>query len=285
MNLKLVAAACAASLVSFGAQAAIIVSGNTLNFGDGSGTWSWDGTQHEELRGALEDATNFGPGGVVGPETVETVDLPDITPATLAGIDIFFGAWWREDQSEPYESTLVDWFLNGGNLILAQDATNRDGISSLLGFETIGGTSNPNTVTGALGSGPFGSVGPVDQAGTVGHFDNGVITGLGGTIFATNADGQATIVGFDAGVLGLNAGVLLAFADVDLISGLFGGADFGAGINDKGRLALNSFAWVIENAGEYGGPVVPVPAAAPLFLSALGGLAFFRRRRNAKQAD
>ncbi|MQY41673.1 VPLPA-CTERM sorting domain-containing protein [Epibacterium sp. SM1969] len=256
-------------------QAATVVAGNSTAIAPNSSSWAWDGTEHAELRAALEDGANFGPAGRDTSDTITTVDLVSADAASLAGVDIFVSSWWRDVQSAPFEADIVEWFLAGGDLLLLQDGTDRDGISTRLGFETIGGGAGQNTVSGVLANGPHGVVTEVSQAGSFGRFDNDVITGLGGEIFAQNSNGQATIVGFAEGAFGATSGRLLAFADVDLISGNFGGADFDP-LNAKGTLALNAFSFLQADAAI---APVPLPAGLPLMVAGLGGLAFIRRRR------
>ncbi|MGI9499577.1 MAG: PEP-CTERM sorting domain-containing protein [Geminicoccaceae bacterium] len=254
------------------ANAAVIIAGNPSSLAPSSAGWSWDGFEHSELRSALEDPLNFGSGGIGGSQAISTVDLTIVDAASLAGVDVFVSSWWLDTESAPFDQDVVDWFLAGGDLVLLQDDPNRDGISTLLGFETQNGTSNPTTVSGALGNGPFGSVAPVNQAGNIGHFDNGTLTGLGGDILGLDAAGQATIVTFAPGTFSPTSGSLVALADVDLISGVFGGAEFGPGINDKGRLALNVFASLDAVA-------VPEPATVALIGIGLLGIGVVSRRR------
>ncbi len=256
-------------------QAATVVAGNSTAIAPSSSSWAWDGTEHAELRAALEDGANFGPAGRDTSDTITTVNLVSADAASLAGVDIFVSSWWRDVQSAPFEADIVEWFLAGGDLLLLQDGTDRDGISTRLGFETIGGGAGQNTVSGVLANGPHGVVSEVSQAGSFGRFDNDVITGLGGEIFGQNSNGQATIVGFEEGAFGATSGRLLAFADVDLISGQLGGADFDP-LNAKGTLALNAFSFLQADAAI---APVPLPAGLPLMVAGLGGLAFIRRRR------
>ncbi len=256
-------------------QAATVVAGNSTAIAPSSTSWAWDGSEHAELRAALEDSANFGPNGQDGRDSFTTIDLVSADTASLAGVDIFVSSWWRDVQTVPFEADIVDWFLAGGDLLLLQDGANRDGISARLGFETINGGVSQNTVSGVLANGPHGVVSEVSQAGSFGHFDNDIITGLGGEIFGQNANGQATIVGFEEGAFGATSGRLLAFADVDLISGQLGGADFNP-LNAKGTLALNAFSFLQD---EQAIAPVPLPAGLPLMMAGLGGLALIRRRR------
>lgn len=265
----------AGMLLAPSADAAVIIAGNSSPFAPASSVWSWDGSEHTELRAALEDPSNFGPAGIVQPQTISTVDLGAIDAASLAGVDVFVSSWWLETESAPFETDIVNWFLGGGDLVLLQDSPVRDGISTLLGFVTENGTTNPTTVSGVLGSGPFGAVGPVNQAGDIGHFDNASILGLGGDILGLDAAGQATIASFAPGLFSPTSGSLLAFGDVDLISGVFGGADFGPGINDKGRLALNAFA----SLSSVNATAVPEPATVALLGIGLIGVGAIARRR------
>lgn len=256
-------------------QAATVVAGNSSGIASLSSAWSWDGREHAELRAALEDSANFGPAGRDTSDTITTVDLVSADAASLAGVDIFVSSWWRDVQSSPFETDIVDWFLAGGDLLLLQDSALHDGISTRLGFETENGSNAQNTISGALADGPHGTVTQTTQAGQAGHFDNDTVTALGGEIFGRNANGQATIVGFAEGAFGATSGRLLAFADVDLISGNNGGADFDP-LNAKGTLALNAFSFLQADAAV---APVPLPAGLPLMVAGLGGLALIRRRR------
>lgn len=246
--------------------AAIVVAGNDSIVSSSSSTWSWDGTQHQELRDALEDTNNFGNSGIVGHD-VELRSLgSNITASSLQDVDIFVASYWFDSQAAIYSSVLVDYFLAGGDLIILQDSAAYDGMGEALGIATSAVTTNPTTVSSAslLGDGPFGTVAPINQIGTIGHLDTAAITSRNGTVCGTDAAGRATIACWQDGEYAANAGSLTIFADVDLISGVYGEADFSP-TNDKGRLALNTFAFHMSEVNTVNTP----PALCLLILSSL----------------
>lgn len=258
------------------ANAVYVIAGNDAVVSSNSGNWSWDGSEHAEFRQALENGSNFGAGGIVG-ESVSTVNLGiNITSSSLAGVDLFVSSWWTESESAIYHNVLLDFFSNGGDLILFQDGSSRDGLGSLLGISTTTSSSaaNPNTILSPLANGPFGTINnTVNQVGEIGVLDFNAIIASGGSVCGENANGVATIGCWEEGAFGLGYGSLTIFADVDFISGIFGGADFDP-LNDKGRLALNTVNFHINAPSP-----VPVPAAAWLFGSALLGFFGFSRRK------
>lgn len=261
-----------AASVGFSANATTVVAGNSASVSSASGAYSWDGAAHTGLRSALENPANFGPGGIDTADTIDTVDVATPNAAGLAGVDVFVSSWWQQGQSAPFEADIVSWFLGGGDLFLMQDGPDRDGISNQLGFATINGSANPNTF-GSIGSDPFGATGPVNQAGQIGYFDNALILGLGGEIFGTNANGQATAIGFAEGVLGANAGRLVAIGDVDMLA--FN--SFTGLLNAEETLGLNLFSYLLDAEAP---SAVPLPAGLPLMLSAFGLFGLIRARRS-----
>jgi len=193
------------------------------------------------------------------------VDLAAINAVTLATIDVFVSSWWRDTESAASEAAIQTFFLGGGDLVLLNDAPDRDGIAELLGIPTITTTVNPNSGGATLFDGPFGTVAPVNQLGQVGHLTAADVTANGGFSCGTNALGQVTIACWNPGAYAPGAGAMIIAADVDLISA-GGGAVF-APLNDKGTLALNIFAFV------------PEPGTGLLVGLGLTALATHRRRR------
>lgn len=252
--------------------ATIVIAGNDSIVSSSSSTWAWDGTQHQELRDALEDTDNFGNSGIVGHEVELRTLGSNITASSLQDVDIFVASYWFDSQAAIYSSVLIDYFLAGGDLIILQDSSAYDGIGEALGIATNAVTTNPTTVSSAslLGDGPFGTVAPINQIGTIGHLDSTAISSKNGTVCGTDAAGRATIACWQDGEYAANAGSLTIFADVDLISGLYGEADFSP-TNDKGRLALNTFAFHMSEVNSVSTPPI-------LCLMILASMCMLRRR-------
>lgn len=257
--------------LSANVNATYVITGNDSAVSSLSSSWSWNGSQHTQFRQALENESNFGSTGIVK-ESISTIDLgSNITSSSLLGVDLFVSSWWDQSQSAAYHNTLMQFFMDGGDLMIFQDGPTRDGLGSLLGISTFNGSANPNTVLSPLSDGPFGTVNPVNQAGQIGYLSNNAIVSTGGSVCGTNASGLATMGCWEEGAFGLGYGSLTIFSDVDLISAA-GGARFNP-LNDKGRLALNTVSFHMTPSP------VPVPAAAWLFGSALLGFFGFSRRK------
>lgn len=247
------------------------------------GDWGWDGGQHTELRTALGSADYFGPTGIVA-TTIQTVNLTDVAPSTLATVDCLVIPWVQDGDFTADEIQAIrDFFLAGGDLFLLQDGTDRDPIGENLGIPTAG-SSDGSISTGTPGgtpffNGSFGTVAGVTQEGQFGLLSEADINTFNGTIAARNASNQVTAALWGDGQYTAGAGKLVVLGDVDMISGNFGAADYGPPIgntNDKGRFGLNIFAFLATGGG---GAAAPEPGAFALLGIGLVPLAAFLRRR------
>jgi|GEM_PF-1085436 hypothetical protein len=258
------------------------VGGFTSEVTPASDSWSWNGSEHTELRAALASPTYFGPGGIV-PTTIQLFDLADANPSTLAGIDCLVVPWVEDGNlSNEQLLNIRDAFLNGMDIFLLQDGSDRDPVGAFLGIPSAGssdGSDSTGTPGGtALFAGAFGVVESVGQAGQVGQLDPDGITANNGTVAARNASNQITAALWNQGQYAPGAGAIVSIGDVDMISGNFGGADYGPPLgsaNNKGRFGLNIFAFLATNVG--GSANAPEPSS--LALIALIGAGIVARRR------
>jgi hypothetical protein len=240
--------------------------------------WSWDGTQLAPYRAALEDPAYFGPAGVV-PVQIVTSTLAAIDAGTLAGLNGFIAPWPSDSDYSPAQVTaIVNFFLAGGDLILLEDDSGHDVIGQALGIPTSGSNGSVSNGGAPMFNGPFGLAVNVTQNGNVGQFAAADIASHGGSVGGTNAAGQITAAFWAPGAYAPGAGALIMMGDVDMWSA-FGGAVYGpglAGMDDNGRFALNSTAFVVTAS-----PLaVPEPGSlALLFGFASAGLVLVRKRR------
>ena len=261
-----------ASLGSEGRAAPIVFGGPSGSISNNSGDWAWDGANMAPFRAALQNPANFGPGGTVS-QSIQTVNLPSITPATLAGIDVFVSPWWNEAQSAGFHATITNWFLAGGSMLLYNDDTSHDGLGAALGVPTIDGSQNPSTDGAPLFNGPFGIAASILQQGLIGHLNAADILANGGTIAGVNNLGQPIAAIWDFGAYAPGAGRLVIVADVDTVSSFYGNVNYSP-LNNNGRFALNTAAFLAQSEE------VPEPASIALWsLVSVAGLAGWRRRR------
>ncbi len=208
--------------------------------------WNWEsGSYMAPLRAALQDAANFGTGGIVQ-NAIQTVPMSVVDATTLADIDIFVAPWWDDALTTPAsESAIIDWFLNGGGLLLLDDDATHDRIAEVLGVPT----SSPSTSTslsngGApLFDGPFGIAADVQQVWSTGQLAAADVAARNGTVAATNADGQITAAVWEAGQYAPGAGALVIFSDVDMASS---GAATYAPLDGNGIFTLNAVAFLVD---------------------------------------
>ncbi len=228
----------------------LVVAGQGCAIG-GYSWWSLCYTEPGDVLGpfstAVETDANFGAGGTIT-DDVDIVALDTLDATVLDGVDVFVSTWWYEGQSEPYDSLLANWFLDGGDLVLFQDDTYVDGIGTLLGVPTAGSSTGSVSNGGApLFDGPFGLAGNVTQNGNVGMLNEADVLAQGGTVAGRNEEGQVTVAYWNDGDYAPGSGRLVIVADIDMITSNFGTATY-APLNDNGRFALNVIAFAAAGA-------------------------------------
>jgi hypothetical protein len=274
---SLVLAGCA------GLAQAYVVGGASGASASNSGGWAWDGLYLQNFRAALENPANFGPAGVVN-RTITTTNLAVVDSTTLAGLDMFVGAWNEDSQAAGYATAVRNFFLAGGDLFLLQDDSGHDALGAILGISTSASTGTVSNGGAPLFQGPFGNATNVTQHYLVGQLDETAVNNLGGTVAGRNANNQVTSAYWRAGEYAAGAGSLFVIADIDMIATTLNsnsacpvalcGADYAA-MNSNAIYALNTFSFLQQN----GGSRVPVPGSVPLVALGLGLLALGQRKR------
>jgi len=279
---KLLAGAALAAL-SLSANAAYVVGGASGPIVSGSGSWAWDGSYMSGFRAALSNPLNFGPGGVVN-RTISTTDLTTVDNVTLAGVNMFVGSWNTDAEGGLFSPAVMNFFLNGGDLLLLQDDSAHDAIGSSLGLNTTASTGSDSNGGAPLYNGAFGTATNVHQLYLVGQLSAAEIAAHHGHIGGTNASGEITSAYWAAGEYAVGAGAMFISADVDMIATTDGncgpscGAHYGTGglaggMDDNAIYALNTFSFLQSNGG-----TVPEPSGVLLVATAML-LAASRRRQ------
>ena len=236
-----------------------VIGGPNAVVAPSSGTYAFDGARWVDYRAALEDVGNFGPGGVRSPRPVATFALPEVTPASLAGLDAFVSPWWYDVDADPAESqAVVDFFLAGGDLILLQDTASQDEVGSLLGLPAVASDGSVSNGGAPLFDGPFGTAANVEQAGLVGALDPVDIAAANGTVVATNASGQVTAAFWAPGDYAPGAGAMLILGDVNMWTTE---ATYFLP-NDNGVFALNGTSLLIPEPYVLSGPSAALTPAS-----------------------
>ena len=232
--------------------------------------WSFDGPHLSGWLGAIQNPTNFGPGGVVS-DSINAQSMGTINASTLANVDVFVSPYWRDSQSAPFVASVVDYFLNGGNLFLLQDHSSYDAIGAALGIATVGTQNgNPHTGSGALFNNVFGNPASISQSGTQGFLSEAAVLSKNGTVGARNTFNNVTAAYWNPGAYAAGAGAMVIMADVDMISNFT--ANYGT-MNNNAQFALNATAFLANSNA-----TVPEPTSA-LIWGSLAGLCVIRRRR------
>jgi hypothetical protein len=279
---KLLAGAALAAL-SLSANAAYIVGGASGAIATGSGSWAWDGAYMADFRAALSNPLNFGPGGVVN-RSIITTDLTTVDNASLTGINMFVGSWYTDAEGGLFSPAVMNFFLNGGDLLLLQDDSGHDPIGSGLGLSTTPSTGSDSNGGAPLYNGAFGTASNVHQLYLVGQLNAADIAAHHGHIGGTNGSGEVTSAYWAAGEYAVGAGALFISADVDMIATTdgncgpvcgahYGTGGLGGGMDDNAIYALNTFSFLQSNGGS-----VPEPSGILLAATALG-LIVMRRRK------
>jgi hypothetical protein len=279
---KLLAGAALAAL-SLSANAAYVVGGASGAIVAGSAQWAWDGSYMSSFRAALSNPLNFGPGGVVN-RTITTTDLTTVDDTTLAGVNMFVGSWNTDAEGSLFTPAVMNFFLNGGDLLLLQDDSGHDAIGSALGLNTTASTGSDSNGGAPLYDGAFGTASNVRQLYLVGQLSAFEIAARNGHIGGTNANGEITSAYWAAGEYAVGAGALFISADVDMIAttdgvcGLLCGAHYGTGglaggMDANAIYALNTFSFLQSNGG-----TVPEPSGIVLGATGLMLLALRRRK-------
>jgi hypothetical protein len=279
---KLLAGAALAAF-SLSANAAYIVGGASGTIASDSGSWAWDGSYLSGFRAALSNPLNFGPGGVVN-RTIVTTDLTTVDNASLAGVNMFVASWNSDTQGGLLSPAVMNFFLNGGDLLLLQDDSDHDAIGSSLGLNTTPSSGTDSNGGAPLYDGAFGTATNVHQLYLVGQLSAAEIAAHHGHIGGVNGNGEITSAYWAAGEYAVGAGAMFISADVDMIATTDGncgpscGAHYGTGgllggMDDNAIYALNTFSFLQSNGG-----TVPEPSGILLAMTALF-LIVARRRK------
>jgi hypothetical protein len=280
---KLLAGAALAAF-SLSANAAYIVGGASGAIASDSGAWAWDGSYLSGFRSALSNPLNFGPGGVVS-STIVTTDLNVVDNASLSGVNMFVGSWNSDSQGGAFSAAVMNFFLNGGDLLLLQDDDGHDAIGSALGLNTTASTGSDSNGGAPLYNGAFGTASNVHQLYLVGKLSAAEIAAHNGHIGGVNASGEITSAYWAAGEYAVGAGALFISADVDMIATTdgncgpvcgahYGTGGLGGGMDNNAIYALNTFSFLQSNGGT-------VPEPSGVLLAATGLLLLVSRRRKA----
>jgi hypothetical protein len=276
-------AGAALAVLSLSAKADYIVGGASGAIASDSGQWAWDGSYMSGFRSALSNPLNFGPGGVVN-QTIVTTNLAIVDNASLSGVDMFVGSWNSDAQGGLFSAAVMNFFLNGGDLLLLQDDSGHDPIGSSLGMSTTSSTGTDSNGGAPLYNGAFGIATNVHQLYLVGKLSAAEIAAKNGHIGGTNASGEITSAYWAAGEYAVGAGALFISADVDMIATTDGncgpscGAHYGTGglaggMDNNAIYALNTFSFLQSNGG-----TVPEPAGILLAATALVLIGARRRK-------
>jgi hypothetical protein len=230
--------------------------------------YGWDGFDEAGFRAALQNPTNFGPSGLV---TTSVTTTNVTSTANLSGIKGLVVPWWFSgDASTTQVNQVKAFFMSGGDLFLGEDNPGNDPVGAALGIPAIDGAGSTWNPAGALVSGPFGASGPVFPAFDISYFSPTLVSSAGGAVGARDGSGNVTVAYWPHGTFCPTCGALIMAGDTDFFSYE---ATY-APLNSDGQFSLNAIAYLIQNSGNFTGPVgstpPPTPAPASLWLALMG---------------
>ncbi len=213
-----------------------------------SGGYAWDGAYMSGFRGTLHDYNLFSHYFATVDANIITGDFDYLNVSILRVADCIISPWWLDSDITFFETyAAAHHFIRGGDLILLNDSSYADAIGQYLGVPTINNAAVPGfTGTGFPFDGPFGVVGAVNTAGSVGHLDPADVALNGGQVLATNAAGQITAAFWERDAFGPGTGKMIIVTDVNSIGDFAGTAQYFP-LNDNGRFALNLVAGMIAD--------------------------------------
>jgi hypothetical protein len=180
------------------------------------GGWTLDGAFMVRTRAKLLRPGNFSPAvGVVGTDIDITDVAVPLSAPTLAAFDVFFIGFINDGTFSASElSSLRDWVVRGGTLLVTCDTASFNDVCELFGRPRGGSATAPMTpAPGQAGhplfSGPFGVASSMSLAGGASFFQDLV----GPTVLGVDADGDPMLM-----VEELGQGIVVFLGDIDVIS-------------------------------------------------------------------
>jgi len=154
-----------------------------------------NGSQLSDVRAALLDGGNFGPAGTVVVDSLDILeDIPTLSDAVLADVDILFDGWVENDAWNNTELNAIDnWVRAGGVLVSTNDDAGHNGLATFFGVPVAGTSTNtwqPASNVHPIVNGPFGSWSNITKLGNFSYFN----LADGWTAVARDTNGRTTIL-------------------------------------------------------------------------------------------
>ena len=207
------------------------------------GDWGLTESLLSTTRGYVLDPANFGPAGIVDIAYEVGSGIDVASPASLAGVDVFFTGWVTSSSyTDEEKAALRSFVLGGGTVIATTDDVGHSMVDAFGLTQGDGsGSPTPNVITEPahpIASGPFGAVTEYSQFALTGHYPS-----LGSHAHEVGryaAGPGTTLAVIERGALGVGSGAVVFVADVDVFS------NDGAGVNAD--LIKNIFAFVARES-------------------------------------